>query len=108
MEARLIPASKTLDIWYNVMTTYLVVRSEVLKKPGLENIASTKAINARMQSKAVVTLLGESMLSYMFPRNMKPIPALIVIEYLKLSHSVSIIVILSDPLHFLLKHPITS
>jgi hypothetical protein len=47
---------------------------------GPEKIASTSEIKDRMNSNVVVILLGESMLSYIFPRKIKPIPALIVIE----------------------------
>lgn len=45
-------------------------------------IASTNEINERIISKTTVSYLGFSMLSYTLPRKIKPIPALIVTEYL--------------------------
>ena len=45
-------------------------------------MASTREIRLRISSKTTVSYLGLSMLSYTFPRNINPIPALIVTEYL--------------------------
>ena len=88
IQARAIPASKTLDIQQRVRATLaqLLVFSAVeemsMSFNWLMKMASTREINDNIINRTTVSCLGFSMLSYTLPRKMKPIPAEIVTLYL--------------------------